>query len=275
MGYNILDSNAARETGFNILQGTMRRRQRCSTAKAYLVPAENRTNLSIYRRRSSRQKDARVFLYFIFHLRTLLCFRFTKQLRPYENNSMFICLSQQFTSEESGIVLLNTTNPYDPPIIDPNYFADPDDIRPIVAGMKTCQKIATSESMQKVGAKPFETLFPGCEQFYGNDDSYFTCIARGAVVTLSHPVGTAKMGDPRDPTTVVDPLLRVKGIQGLRVVDASVMPTLPSGNTNIPTIMIGRESLLDIIKQNFNVHLATNFQTTILRQTFKTHSFDL
>ncbi|GBL67029.1 hypothetical protein AVEN_115775-1 [Araneus ventricosus] len=62
--------------------------------------------------------------------------------------------------------------------------------------------------MQKVGAKPFETVFPGCEQFYGDEDSYFTCIIRAAVVTVSHPVGTAKMGDPRDPTTVVDPLLR-------------------------------------------------------------------
>ncbi|GBN21823.1 hypothetical protein AVEN_154343-1 [Araneus ventricosus] len=62
--------------------------------------------------------------------------------------------------------------------------------------------------MQKVGAKPFETLFPGCEQFFGNEDLYFTCLARGAVITLSHQVGTAKMGDPRDPTTVVDPLLR-------------------------------------------------------------------
>ncbi|XP_055933565.1 glucose dehydrogenase [FAD, quinone]-like [Argiope bruennichi] len=387
MGYNILDSNAARETGFNILQGTMRRRQRCSTAKAYLVPAENRTNLDIVagahvrkvllngRRATGVQFDiqnrtyevkarrevimsaggtntpqilmlsgigpkehlqnlgipvvadlpvgenfqdhcgtitpylldpsiatttqkvqnpqniqeyidnrsgplaASEFVSIIAFLNSMLVSpnvdypdhqiyfievpkEFPEQqvgfkpevyeaiYGPYENNSMFICLSQHLHPRSRGIVLLNTTNPYDPPIIDPNYFADPDDIRPIVEGMKTCQKIATSESMQKVGAKPFETLFPGCEQFYGNDDSYFTCIARGAVVTLSHPVGTAKMGDPRDPTTVVDPLLRVKGIQGLRVVDASVMPTLPSGNTNIPTIMIA-EKAADIIKQTF------------------------
>ncbi|CAL1288541.1 unnamed protein product [Larinioides sclopetarius] len=105
--------------------------------------------------------------------------------------------------------------------------------------------------MKKVGAKPFKTVFPGCEQFYGNEDSYFTCIARAAVVTIFHPVGTAKMGDPRDPTTVVDPQLRVKGIKGLRVVDASVMPTITSGNTNAPTIMIA-EKAADIIKQTIH-----------------------
>ncbi|CAL1262821.1 unnamed protein product [Larinioides sclopetarius] len=102
--------------------------------------------------------------------------------------------------------------------------------------------------MEKVGAKPFKTVFPGCEQFYGNEDSYFTCIARAAVVTIYHPVGTAKMGDPRDPTTVVDHRLRVKGIKGLRIVDASVMPTITSGNTNVPTIMIA-EKAADIIKE--------------------------
>ncbi|GBM93050.1 Glucose dehydrogenase [FAD, quinone], partial [Araneus ventricosus] len=116
------------------------------------------------------------------------------------------------------------------------------------AGMKTCQRIATSGPMRKVGARPFETVFPGCEEFVGDEDSYFTCIARGGVVTMSHQVGTAKMGDPRDPTTVVDPLLRVKGIEGLRVVDASVMPIVPSGNTNIPTIMVA-EKAADIIKE--------------------------
>ncbi|GBN29080.1 hypothetical protein AVEN_215849-1 [Araneus ventricosus] len=62
--------------------------------------------------------------------------------------------------------------------------------------------------MQKVGAKPFETVFPGCERFLGDVDSYFTCVARSFVISSSHPVGTSKMGDPRDPTTVVDPLLR-------------------------------------------------------------------
>ncbi|CAL1262824.1 unnamed protein product, partial [Larinioides sclopetarius] len=164
------------------------------------------------------------------------------------NSTLFLCMSQHLRPKSRGTVRLNSTNPYDAPAIDPNYFQVPDDIRPIIDGIKTCQRIATSKPMEKVGAKPFKTVFPGCEQFYGNEDSYFTCIARAAVVTIYHPVGTAKMGDPRDPTTVVDHRLRVKGIKGLRVVDASVMPTITSGNTNVPTIMIA-EKAADIIKE--------------------------
>uniref|UniRef100_A0A4Y2WKF0 Glucose dehydrogenase [FAD, quinone] n=3 Tax=Araneus ventricosus TaxID=182803 RepID=A0A4Y2WKF0_ARAVE len=127
---------------------------------------------------------------------------------PYENGTMFACLSQMLQPKSRGTVRLQSTNPYDPPAIDPNYFEDPEDLKVVVEGMKTCQRIATSGPMRKVGARPFETVFPGCEEFVGDEDSYFTCIARGGVVTMSHQVGTAKMGDPRDPTTVVDPLLR-------------------------------------------------------------------
>ncbi|GBN76146.1 Glucose dehydrogenase [FAD, quinone] [Araneus ventricosus] len=127
---------------------------------------------------------------------------------PYENWPLFACISQHLQPKSRGTVRLKSTNPYDSPAIDPNYFENPEDLKVTVEGMKTCQKIMMLDPMQKVGAKPFETLFPGCEQFFGNEDLYFTCLARGAVITLSHQVGTAKMGDPRDPTTVVDPLLR-------------------------------------------------------------------
>ncbi|GBM68505.1 Choline dehydrogenase, mitochondrial [Araneus ventricosus] len=103
--------------------------------------------------------------------------------------------------------------------------------------------------MRELGVKPFATILPGFTNLIPDLDLYFKLLARLFVVTLSHQVGTAKMGDPRDPTTVVDPLLRVKGIQGLRVVDASVMPIVPSGNTNIPTIMVA-EKASDIIKES-------------------------
>ncbi|KAF8781566.1 Glucose dehydrogenase like protein [Argiope bruennichi] len=167
---------------------------------------------------------------------------------PYENSTVAVCLSQILQPKSRGTVRLKSTNPYDSPAIDPNYFENPEDLQTIVEGMKTCQKIIMSEPLKKVGAKPFETVAPGCEPFVGDLDLYFTCLTKGAVLTLSHQVGTAKMGNRRDPTTVVDPLLRVKGIKGLRVVDASIMPIVPSGNTNVPTIMVA-EKAADIIKK--------------------------
>ena len=92
---------------------------------------------------------------------------------------------------------------------------------------------------------------PGCEGHRGWSDGYLECLARHYTSTGYHHVGTAKMGPSSDPTAVVDPRLRVHGVRGLRVVDASVMPLVPSGNTNAPTIMIA-EKASDMIKQDWN-----------------------
>lgn len=81
-----------------------------------------------------------------------------------------------------------------------------------------------------------------------DSDDYWKCHIRHEVNTVYHPVGTCKMGATDDPTTVVDPELKVKGISGLRVADASIMPTLPSGNTNAPCIMIGEKASNMILK---------------------------
>ncbi|GBM97876.1 Alcohol dehydrogenase [acceptor] [Araneus ventricosus] len=166
---------------------------------------------------------------------------------------MFVCVSHLLHPKSRGTVRLQSTNPYDPPLIDPNYFDDSSDVDAIVKGMETCRKIGLSAPMKNVGVKPFETLLPFFTKLLPDFiiELYFKLLARSLVVTLSHQVGTAKMGDPEDPTTVVDPQLRVKGIQGLRVVDASIMPLVPSGNTNIPTIMVA-EKASDIIKETIS-----------------------
>ncbi|KAG8178924.1 hypothetical protein JTE90_014130 [Oedothorax gibbosus] len=165
---------------------------------------------------------------------------------PYTNSSMFICLAQILHTKSRGTVRISSNNPYDPPLIDPNYYEDPRDVRDIVNAIKTCIRVATAPPMvQGVGATFLNNLVPGCEKKSG--DAYIECFARSIVTSNSHPVGTAKMGDPDDPYTVVDPELRVQGIKNLRVVDASIMPTVPTGNTNMPTIMIG-EKASDMIK---------------------------
>ncbi|KAF8781708.1 Glucose dehydrogenase like protein [Argiope bruennichi] len=170
---------------------------------------------------------------------------------PYEGLPSYLCVSSAVRPRSRGIVRLRTADPYDSPIIDPNYFGDPRDVDDVAQGLRDCHIIATSEAMQKIGSRPLETSFPGCEQFSKDDNSYFKCIAQSINIAFPHAVGTAKMGDPDDPTTVVDPQLRVKGVKGLRVVDASVMPIIPTANTHVTTIMIG-EKAADMIKETID-----------------------
>lgn len=77
-----------------------------------------------------------------------------------------------------------------------------------ILGMKTCQRIGTNYSLRKIGARPLKTLIPGCEKYSSDEDKYFTCQLRSIIYSHHDPVGTAKMGDAKDQTTVVDPLLR-------------------------------------------------------------------
>ena len=150
--------------------------------------------------------------------------------------------------ESVGYIKLRSSNPYDPPIIDPKYLTHPKDILKMVDAMKISIAVGLTPAYQKMNARLFETIFPGCEHYQMWSDEYLACVARSYTATIYHPVGTAKMGAPWDPTAVVDPELRVLGgISGLRIADGSIMPKIVSGNTNAPIIMIG-EKAADLIK---------------------------
>ena len=147
-----------------------------------------------------------------------------------------------------GFIRLRSASPYDAPIIDPRYLTHPDDIMAMVEGMKISLAIGMSPPFRKYGAKPFQTVFPGCEEYVYLSDEYLACVARTYTLTIYHPTGTCRMGAPWDPTSVVDSELRVLGgVKGLRVVDGSIMPTIISGNTNAPIVMIA-ERASDMIK---------------------------
>lgn len=164
---------------------------------------------------------------------------------PYHTFSMDPVLLRP---KSRGYIELRSSNPYDAPIIDPKYLAAPDDVMTMVEGMKISLAIGLSPAFQKFGAKPFQTTFPGCEHYGYLSDEYLACVARTYTLTIYHPVGTAKMGAPFDPTAVVDSELKVLGgVSRLRVVDASVMPTIVSANTNAAIIMIA-ERAADMIK---------------------------
>lgn len=143
-----------------------------------------------------------------------------------------------------GTVRLASADPNVPPLIDPNYLADPSDRKNSIEGLKLAQAILAQEPL-----KPFirAERLPGPGVV--SDDDYFAFICEHSK-TSHHPAGTCRMGS--DAEAVVDPRLRFNGIAGLRVADASIMPTVNSSNTNAPTIMIA-EKAADMIRADHSL----------------------
>ena len=131
-----------------------------------------------------------------------------------------------------GTVRLGSADPAAAPVIDPHLLEHPDDIQPLIRALKISRAAFASQ--------PF-ARYDGTEVAPGQDchsDAEWDAYIRETGYTVHHPVGTCRMGDPVDAATVVDPQLRVRGIAGLRIADASVMPSVIGGNTNAPCVMI-------------------------------------
>ena len=146
-----------------------------------------------------------------------------------------------------GTLKLASDDPFDYPIIDPQYLTDKRDVDTYVRGLRIWEKYIMSPTMQSVGANFNVMNVKFCSKHKFRSDAYWECIVRHLATTVYHPAGTCKMGNSKDGTAVVDPQLRVKGIKNLRVVDASIMPVVISGNTNAPVIMIA-EKAADMIR---------------------------
>jgi choline dehydrogenase len=134
-----------------------------------------------------------------------------------------------------GRITLRSANPMEPPSIDPAYLSDDDDLAPLAEGVRIAQRIARSKAFDPFRGDPY---------FKETDAEEYV---RAHAETIYHPVGTCKMG--QDAMSVVNACLQVHGIAGLRVVDASVMPTIVSGNTNAATIMIAEKAARMIREQ--------------------------
>ncbi|XP_046455625.1 glucose dehydrogenase [FAD, quinone]-like isoform X3 [Daphnia pulex] len=149
-----------------------------------------------------------------------------------------------------GYIRLNSADPFDKPIINPNYYSDPYDLAVTIEGIKLALQLSQTSAFKKMNSKFYDKPFPGCEGYPMGTDDYWACWVRSYSVTLAHTAGTCQMGPDNDPMAVVDPLLRVRGIRNLRVADTSIMPLVPSGNTNAAAIMIG-EKASDLIKDTW------------------------
>ena len=142
--------------------------------------------------------------------------------------------------ESRGEIRLGSADPLAPPVIDPNYLASAYDLKILIEGIKRGREV--------LAAKPFQP-FLGGERIPGDGlqtSAQLEDYIRASAETEYHPVGTCKMGG--DDMAVVDERLRVRGLEGLRVIDASIMPTLVSGNTNAPTIMIAEKGAAMILQ---------------------------
>jgi choline dehydrogenase-like flavoprotein len=168
-----------------------------------------------------------------FHVQPLSLDRFGEPLHAFSAFTASVC-NVQPTSR--GDVKLRSANPDAMPAISPNYLATDEDRRVAADSLRVVRRIVAQPALQRF--RPQEYL-PGPS--VGDDDESLVRAAGDIGTTIFHPVGTAKMGRDSDPFAVVDDKLRVFGLEGLRVVDASVMPTIISGNTNAPTMMIAEK----------------------------------
>ncbi|XP_023247883.1 glucose dehydrogenase [FAD, quinone]-like [Copidosoma floridanum] len=150
-----------------------------------------------------------------------------------------------------GWIELNSTDPiYGKPLLYPNFMSHPDDVKTLKEGVQLSRKLNETLSLMGSRLKTMKTPAPKCEKFLNDEDKYDECIVRNYFAPVYHPGGTCKMGPSTDPEAVVDPRLRVHGIKRLRVIDASIMPILTTGNTNAPTIMIAEKGS-DMIKEDW------------------------
>jgi len=164
-----------------------------------------------------------------FHFGTLSADLAGAEPHPWSGTTFSVC---QLRPLSRGSILARSASALDAPAIFPNYLSAEADRQVAIAAVRLARRLARSKALQPYLSEEYRPG-PG----YGDSDEALLAFVRDYGATIFHPVGTCRMGS--DPAAVVDSRLRVRGIQGLRVIDASIMPTIPSGNTHIPTVMIG------------------------------------
>lgn len=172
------------------------------------------------------------------HARNLRSVAFTMLGHGY---SLHVC---NLRPRSRGRIGLKSADPLDDALIDPNYLSEPEDLAAMIQGVKVARNLLAARAFDPYRGKE---IFPGKQV---ESDEQIAQFIRRKAETIYHPAGTCKMG--HDAMAVVDDTLKVHGIRGLRVVDASIMPTLVGGNTNAPTIMIAEKASDLILQDDFD-----------------------
>ncbi|XP_077980120.1 glucose dehydrogenase [FAD, quinone]-like [Glandiceps talaboti] len=280
LGYDLKDvNNCIDRVAFNYTQGTIRDGKRESTATAFLNPAKNRQNLTVWTEtvvtkilfegikakavkflKGDIDGEVHVSKEVILSAGSIASPQFKEQVQPAHKSQVLqfhdallcgskvepgikegVCFFPELLHPKSvGELKLKSRDPLEPPLIDPCYLEDPEDVATLIRGIRFIQKLSNTKPCKEIGVTPAYYQFENCPHAV-DSDQYWEHVIRHITMTAFHVVGTCKMGAKDDPTTVVDPSLRVRGLDNVRVVDASIMPHLPSGNTNAPTIMIAEK----------------------------------
>ena len=209
--------------------------QRCGMGLDYLLRRRGPltmapSQLGVFTRSDPTQDRANIQ----YHVQPLSLEKFGEPLHPF---AAFTASVANLRPTSRGALTLKSADPSVPPAIAPNYLSTPEDRRVAADSIRVTRRIVAQPALQKYA--PVEFL-PGAEA-RDEDEAALEKAAGDIGTTIFHPVGTARMGRDDDVGAVVDARLRVIGVQGLRVIDASVMPSIVSGNTNSPTIMIAEK----------------------------------
>ena len=167
-----------------------------------------------------------------------------------EQADAFMIYPMVLRPKSRGRVMLKTKHPLVYPLIYSNYLTHPYDVRVSVNGIKKTLELLETDAFKKIGVRLHDIPIPTCAHLGFGTDAYWECHARHFTFTIYHYSGTCKMGAVDDPTTVVDPRLRVKGIQNLRVIDASIFPDIVAGHPNSAVYMIAEKGA-DLIKEDW------------------------
>jgi len=168
-----------------------------------------------------------------YHVQPLSLDAFGEPLHPFPAITASVC---NLNPTSRGTVHINSPRFEDAPAIAPNYLSTPEDRQVAADSLRVTRRIMSQPAMAPFAPEEFK---PGMQ--YQTDEELAT-LAGDIASTIFHPVGTTRMGKEDDPMAVVNGRLQVRGVAGLRVVDAGVMPTITSGNTNSPTLMIAEKA---------------------------------